>query len=126
MSGLIQVSEGVFYLPSDALEVIQSLINKQFDVIVSVILTKNIILPTPLLLLSDVLVVISKVYNVFALIIPLVDDLQIFLRSYLHSKEGALQEIQQSTTMFMTLKPVVKDYNDYTCFSYNGRVVTDT
>jgi hypothetical protein len=37
-----------------------------------------------------------------------------------------LQEIQQSTTMFMTLKPVVKDDNDYTCFSYYGRVVMDT
>ena len=37
-----------------------------------------------------------------------------------------LQELQQSTTMFMTLKPVVKDYNDYIYFSYYGRLVTDT
>ena len=37
-----------------------------------------------------------------------------------------LQEIQQSTTMFMTLKTVVKDYNDYIYFSYYGRLVTDT
>ena len=37
-----------------------------------------------------------------------------------------LQEYQQSTTMFVTLKQVVKDYNDYTYLSYNGRLVTDT
>ena len=89
MSGPIQVSEGVFDLPADALEVIQGLVNKQFDVIVSDILNKDIILPTPLLPLSDVLNVNSKVYGAFSLIIPLVDDLDSFLRSYLHGKEGA-------------------------------------
>ena len=42
------------------------------------------------------------------------------------SQISLLQEFQQSTTMLMTLKPVVKDYNDYICFSLNGRLVTDT
>jgi len=37
----------------------------------------------------------------------------------------ALEEFQQSTTMFITLKLDVKDHNDYICFSYYGRVVTD-
>ena len=89
MSGPVQISEGVFDLCSDALEVIYGLVNKQFDVIVSDILNKEIILPTPLIPLSIVLDVNSKVYGAFSLIIPLVDDLQSFLRSYLHSKEGA-------------------------------------
>ena len=53
------------------------------------ILNKDIILPTPLLPLSDVLDVNSKVYGAFSLIIPSVDDLQSFLWSYLHGKEGA-------------------------------------
>ena len=87
--GHVQVSEGVFDLPSDALEVIQGLVNKQFDVIVSDILNKNIIWATPLLPLSNVLDVNSKFYGAFSLIIPSVDDLQSFLRSYLHGKEGA-------------------------------------
>jgi hypothetical protein len=60
VSGPVQVSEGVFDLPSDDLEVIQGLVNKQFDVIVSDILNKDIILPTPLLPLSNVLDVNSK------------------------------------------------------------------
>jgi hypothetical protein len=89
VSGPVQVSEGVFDLPSDALEVIQGLVNKKFDVIVSDILNKDIILPTPLLPLSDVN---SKIYGAFSLIIPSVDDLQSFLRSYLHGKEGAPYE----------------------------------
>jgi hypothetical protein len=68
VSGPVQVSEGVFDLPSDALEMIQGLVNKQFDVIVSNILNKNIILPTPLFPLSNVLDVTSKVYGAFSLI----------------------------------------------------------
>ena len=79
-------------MPSDALEVIQGLVNKQFDVIVSNILNKDIILPTPLLPLSNVLDVNSKVYGAFSLIISSVDDLQSFMRSYLHSKEEAPYE----------------------------------
>ena len=79
-------------MPSDALEVIQGLVNKQFDVIVFDILNEDIILPTPLLPLSDVLDVNSKVYGAFSLIIPSVDDLDSFLRSYLHGKEGAPYE----------------------------------
>jgi hypothetical protein len=78
VSGPIQVSEGVFDLPSDALEVIQGLVNKQFGVIVSDILNKDIISPTSLLPLSNVLDVNSKVYGAFSLIIPSVDDLQSF------------------------------------------------
>ena len=92
MSGPVQVLERVFYLPSDTLEVVQDLVNKQFDVIVCDILNKDIILPTPLLPLSDVLDVNSKVYGAFSLIIPSVDDLDSFLRSYLHGKEGAPYE----------------------------------
>ena len=56
------------------------------------ILNKDIILPTPLLPLSSVLGVNSKVYGAFSLIIPSVDDLQSFLISYLHGKEGAPYE----------------------------------
>ena len=41
-------------------------------------------------------------------------------------RRETLQETHQSTAMFMTLKLVVKDHNDYTYFSYNGRLVTDT
>ena len=37
----------------------------------------------------------------------------------------SLVEFQQSTTMFVTLKHVVKDKNDYNFFSYYGQVVTD-
>ena len=65
MSGLDQVSEVVFDLSSYTLEAIQDKVNKQFDVIVSDILNKNIILPTPLLPLSDVFDEKSKVYEVF-------------------------------------------------------------
>ena len=79
MSGPVQVSECVFDLPSDTLEVVQGLVNKQFDVIVCDILNKDIILPTSLLPLSDVLDVNSKVYGAFSLIIPSVDDLDSFL-----------------------------------------------
>ena len=57
------------------------------------ILNKDIIFPTPLLPLSDVLDVNSKVYGGFLLIIPSVDDLDSFLRSYLHGKEGMPYEI---------------------------------
>ena len=38
----------------------------------------------------------------------------------------SLQEFQQSTTMLMTLKPVVNGYNDYIYFSYYGQLVMDT
>ena len=38
----------------------------------------------------------------------------------------SLEKIQQSTTMPMTLKPVVNDYNDYICFSYYELLVMDT
>ena len=79
VSGPVQVSECVFDLPNDTLEVVQGLVNKQFDVIVCDILNKDIILPTPLLPLSDVLDVNSKVYGAFSLIIPSVDDLDSFL-----------------------------------------------
>ena len=68
---------------------IKGLVNKQFDVIMSNLLNKDIIFPTPLLPLSNVLDVNSKVYGAFSLIIPSVDDLQSFSRSYLHGKEGA-------------------------------------
>jgi hypothetical protein len=88
----VQVSECVFDLPSDTLEVVQDVVNKQFDVIVCDILNKDIILPTLLLPLSDVLDVNSKVYGAFSLIIPSVDDLDSLLRSYLHGKEGAPYE----------------------------------
>ena len=54
MSGLDQVSEVVFDLSSYTLEAIQDKVNKKFDVIVSDILNKDIIFPTPLLSLSDV------------------------------------------------------------------------
>lgn len=37
-----------------------------------------------------------------------------------------LEELQLSTTMLMTLKPIVKDHNEYICFSYYERVVMDT
>jgi hypothetical protein len=92
VSGHVQVSESVFDLPSDVLEVIQGLDNKQFGVIMSDILNKNIILPTLLLPFSNVLDVNSKVYRAFSLIIPSVDDLQSFLRYYLHGKEGVPYE----------------------------------
>ena len=92
MSGPVQILGSVFDLPSDALEVIQGLVNKQFDVIVSDILNKDIILPTPLFPLSNVLDVNSKVYGAFSLIIPSVDDLRSFLRSYMYGKEGAPYE----------------------------------
>ena len=36
-----------------------------------------------------------------------------------------LEEFPLSMTMLMTLIPVVKDHNDYICFSYYGRVVMD-
>ena len=36
-----------------------------------------------------------------------------------------LEEFQESTTMFITLKHVVKDKNDYKFFSYYGQVVMD-
>ena len=78
MSGLDQVSEVVFDLSSSELEVIQDKVNKQFDVIVCDILNKDIILPTPLLPLSDVFDEKSKIYGVFSLIIPSVEDLQSF------------------------------------------------
>jgi hypothetical protein len=69
VSGPVQVSKCDFNLPSDTLEVVQGLVNKQFDVIVCDILNKDIILPTPLLPLSDVLDVNSKVYGAILLII---------------------------------------------------------
>ena len=53
------------------------------------ILNKDIILPTPLLPLSDLYDEKSKIYRVFPLIIPLVEDLQSFLKLYLHGKQGA-------------------------------------
>jgi hypothetical protein len=69
VSGPVQVSKCDFNLPSDTLEVVQGLVNKQFDVIVCDILNKDIIFPTPLLPLSDVLDVNSKVYGAILLII---------------------------------------------------------
>ena len=57
-------------------------------IIVFDILNKNIILPTPLLPLSDTFDEKSKVYGAFSLIIPIVEDLQSFLKFYLHSKQG--------------------------------------
>ena len=42
-------------------------------------------------------------------------------------KSFTLEEFQQSMTMLMTLKPYVKDHNDYICFSYFGhdRVISN-
>ena len=37
-----------------------------------------------------------------------------------------LEVFKQSTSMFMTLKLIVKHHNNYICFGYYGRVVTDT
>ena len=68
-----------FDLPSDTLEIVHGLFNKQFDVSVCDILNKDIMLPTPLLPLSVLLDVNSKVYGAFSLIIPSVDVLNSFL-----------------------------------------------
>ena len=78
MSGPVQALECIFDLPSDTMEVVQGLVNKQFDVIVCDILNKYIILPTPLLPLSDVLDVNPKFNGAFSLIIPSVDDWIVF------------------------------------------------
>ena len=78
----------MFDLSSYILEAIQDKVNKHFDVIVSDILNKDIILPTSLPPLSDVFDEKSKVYGVFSLIIPSMEVLQSFLKSYLHGKHG--------------------------------------
>ena len=76
----------MFDLSSYTLEAIHDKVNKQFDVIVFDILNKDIIWPTSLLPLSDVFDEKFMVYEAFSLIIPLVEDLQSFLKSYLHNK----------------------------------------
>jgi hypothetical protein len=38
---------------------------------------------------------------------------------------NSLEEFWLSMTMFITLKLVVEDHNDYNFFSYYGQVVTD-
>lgn len=49
----------------------------------------------------------------------------ILLSSTFYIDANALVEFQQSTTMFIILKHVVKDKIDYKLFSYYGQVVMD-
>ena len=86
MLGLDQVSEVVFDLSSYTLKAIIDKVQKQFDVIVSDISNKDIILPTPLLPLTNVVDDKSKVHGVFSSIIPSMEDLERFLKSYLHDR----------------------------------------
>ena len=48
-----------------------------------------------------------------------------FFREQIGFDFQTLEEFQQSTTMFITLKHIVKNHNDYISFSYYGQVVMD-